>query len=513
MIKIAVKKPEKKSVKVESVCGTPVSEVRTCSTGDCDEAECKYYRFDINFVDDDASSSVEGDEVFSLPSDAPAALTSCIADIISQCGGNEAWSRRGVYDSAGVDFNNPNLELSELAELSQQAGELAQIDDCLVRALAGTTSGSVIVDEHCQRVTDENAESLVCDTYDVLYIQSPISLIWEDGHDIDTNQALTSFSLDLSGESKVTTWKASSAAPLLVYDPEHRGEITSATQLFGEYTFGGKSPDGISPVSMRSSLGKPWTNGYEALAVLDLDRDGYVSESELSPLALWFDSNRDGVSQKGEVRSVIEMGVIRIRTSWDRASSSGDLYSLNGYQRVLEGGEVYSGQSVDWYGTVFPTLEEALSKLGKKTSSFASSSSDKADNKQDDLLEPTSSVDKGSFAGSWRWKYELAGQIMEGVLILSLDGERFRGSSVIEIPLRENSGGARSLIRSASVTGELSPFNKNKAELRIEDRSGQVTTSVVLLTDSYHLSGESSVSDGQKSYSYQWEAERIVPKK
>ena len=39
-----------------------------------------------------------------------------------------------------------------------------------------------------------------------------------------------------------------------------------------------------------------------SLALLDTNHDGKLSGKELDALALWFDKNRDGVSQPGEVK-------------------------------------------------------------------------------------------------------------------------------------------------------------------------------------------------------------------
>ena len=54
-----------------------------------------------------------------------------------------------------------------------------------------------------------------------------------------------------------------------------------------------------------------WENGFEALGSLDTDRDGELRGSELDPLALWFDRDRDGVAQPGEVTSIVEAGGYR----------------------------------------------------------------------------------------------------------------------------------------------------------------------------------------------------------
>jgi hypothetical protein len=53
-------------------------------------------------------------------------------------------------------------------------------------------------------------------------------------------------------------------------------------------------------------------DGYEALSVLDDDRDGTLSGAELDGMALWIDANGNGVSEPGEVRSLASAGIARI---------------------------------------------------------------------------------------------------------------------------------------------------------------------------------------------------------
>jgi hypothetical protein len=95
--------------------------------------------------------------------------------------------------------------------------------------------------------------------------------------------------------------------PLLVYDPTGTGQVQSAEQLFGNWTFGA-SHSFVNKVSLNKGSQAEdeylWANGYEALAVLDTNSDGEISGEERALLALWFDDNQDGISQKGEVQSL-----------------------------------------------------------------------------------------------------------------------------------------------------------------------------------------------------------------
>jgi hypothetical protein len=173
---------------------------------------------------------------------------------------------------------------------------------------------------------------------------SPISLVWSQDNSSIAEDSVSKFPLIYGLNDKWFHWKASAERPLLVIDPKHKGLITSASQLFGNFTFG-----------------KNWTDGYQALASLDKNRDSRISGSELDPLALWFDKNRDGVSQKGEVKPVKAVGVLAL---FYKVSSTdlqtNDVSAKIGYLRKISGRKVV-GQSIDWYGEgPFDSKQEAL---------------------------------------------------------------------------------------------------------------------------------------------------------
>jgi hypothetical protein len=164
--------------------------------------------------------------------------------------------------------------------------------------------------------------------------------------------AFSEFPLFAEKTKKVVVWNASDSMPLLVHDPERKGTITSAHQLFGENFRGGND-------------GKPWRDGYEALGSLDANSDGEISGGELSPLALWFDSNRDGVSQQGEVRPLNHPDVSVRKLFYKGAAKndkSPDIKLARGFER-MRGGAVESGSSVDWYSEGAETREALLNKL------------------------------------------------------------------------------------------------------------------------------------------------------
>ena len=104
------------------------------------------------------------------------------------------------------------------------------------------------------------------------------------------------FDLDGRGRAGQWQWLTPSAA-WLVWDPKASGRITSGTQLFGAVTFL-----------------MFWRTGYEALATLDDDGNGWLEGRELTGLALWHDRDGDGTSQDGEVTALATAGIVGVAT-------------------------------------------------------------------------------------------------------------------------------------------------------------------------------------------------------
>jgi hypothetical protein len=116
-------------------------------------------------------------------------------------------------------------------------------------------------------------------------------------YDLENHLASVAFDADGTGLHKKWTWITKDAG-WLVYDPHGTGKVGSALQMFGGVTFW-----------------MFWENGYQALAALDNDRNGMLTGRELDGLAIWQDSDCDGVSDSGEVRPLIEWGIVGISSS------------------------------------------------------------------------------------------------------------------------------------------------------------------------------------------------------
>jgi hypothetical protein len=138
---------------------------------------------------------------------------------------------------------------------------------------------------------------------------TPIAIPLSDVRSAAAMEAVSAsvpFDADGSGLPKHWSWIRPNAA-WLVHDPQRTGHVTSALQLFGSVTFW-----------------MFWNNGYEALASLDNDGDGELRGRELDGLALWNDANSNGISERGEVRTLVSYDIVALNCRATRDASHPD---------------------------------------------------------------------------------------------------------------------------------------------------------------------------------------------
>jgi hypothetical protein len=348
--------------------------------------------------------------------------------------------------------------------------------------------------------------------------ESPIVLLWNRDADLNRAVSLTTFPLDPRKKGKVYQWKAGADAPLLVYDPEGTGKIVSATQLFGNWTFGHTDPARVRRTSLTSpqEMSKPlWQNGYEALALLDEDKNGEVSGAEREGLALWFDRNQDGISDIGEVQDLIAAGVERLSVTFDGRDAEGDLYSTAGFSRRLPNGELLTLRTVDWFSPAFDSKQDALAALSPAAQDSSAAVSPVHDNEPERATVVTAS----KFNGTWRYSlddpgtegFSKASQLgyNTGVMRLSVDGDgEVTGFTVSESPVTSTSDAASSIAFIQPLKGRL--IDPKTIEFKLERvAGGGDLTSRVTLLDSGELRGSTQADASQangdrKSVSYSW---------
>ncbi|RXJ74001.1 hypothetical protein CS022_04945 [Veronia nyctiphanis] len=154
-------------------------------------------------------------------------------------------------------------------------------------------------------VVDSFDNSIDSYRYEDLYAESsaitPLVLDL-DGDGVETisvDVSKISYDLDADGTSNITGW-ANSDDGFLVWDINQDGLINDGSEMFGAGTDladGTKANDGI-----------------EALAQHDLNEDGVIDlhDAIFDQLDVWVDSNMDGITDPGELKTLAELDITSI---------------------------------------------------------------------------------------------------------------------------------------------------------------------------------------------------------
>ena len=137
---------------------------------------------------------------------------------------------------------------------------------------------------------------------------SPIALDL-DGDGVETTGVTAGayFDHDANGFAEQTGW-AGADDGLLAMDRDGNGTIDSGKELFGDQTI--------------LSSGQKASNGFQALADLDDNKDGKIdtNDSAYSQLKVWQDIDGDGYSSEDELLSLSDAGVASINTGYTDAN-------------------------------------------------------------------------------------------------------------------------------------------------------------------------------------------------
>jgi hypothetical protein len=195
----------------------------------------------------------------------------------------------------------------------------------------------------------------ICAGGSISWMASPVSLLWDGQEDLDATVSVSRFPLDPSSpEGTWYLWRGSTTQPLVVHDPTGSGKVESAQQLMGKWAFGGR-------VDQETGKRVAWKDGFEALAVLDSDRDGRIAGKELSGISLWFDANKNGVSDPGEVKPAASVDLVSLGYAVTRREeTSGNVYAALGFERKGPSG-IKSGVAVDWHSPSASNPEALIS--------------------------------------------------------------------------------------------------------------------------------------------------------
>jgi hypothetical protein len=208
--------------------------------------------------------------------------------------------------------------------------------------------------QHAAFATDDVA-AMTSAQVDALVIYSPIVLDL-DGNGVQTTAASQGVMFDLADTGTVSKvgWVGGGDA-LLVRDRNGNGTIDNGSELYG--------------VGTRNADGQRMGNGYAALALEDDNRDGKINaaDSSFKELKLWIDGNQDGKTDAGELRGLVEMGVIELNLSAfssDRVDNGNLVALISSYTasdgQTHEMADVWFAKDVGKDAKVAPKLDELL---------------------------------------------------------------------------------------------------------------------------------------------------------
>lgn len=125
------------------------------------------------------------------------------------------------------------------------------------------------------------------------------------------------FDLDNNGFAEKTSWVGAKEG-LLAYDKNGDGIINGGNELFGDRTL---MKDGKTLAS----------SGFAALAEYDDNKDGKIDSNDViyALLRIWQDSDGDGIASAGELRRLVDLGIVSIGLSY---SNTGVTDSANNIQ-------------------------------------------------------------------------------------------------------------------------------------------------------------------------------------
>ena len=134
------------------------------------------------------------------------------------------------------------------------------------------------------------------------------------------------FDLLSNGKPVQTGW-VSAGDGLLVMDRNGDQSINDGGELFGSSTLlanGTKAPD-----------------GYAALSELDTNKDGVINQADgaFAKLGVWIDSNSDGQSGSGEIKTLAELGIkqLSLQVTTGDVVDHGNLLGLTSTFETVDG--------------------------------------------------------------------------------------------------------------------------------------------------------------------------------
>lgn len=419
-----------------------------------------------------------------------------------------------------------NLDASCRNSTRPGADYVLRVQNCIVLRRSELPLNSALLrlktrymDSNCNLIGDIG-DGRICGTLNVDVLVSPISLELTPGTQWETLKTLAKFPLQKEKRLGWYSWYASSTTPLLVYDPKNKHTVTKPEQLFGSWTFGGNG-------------GKPWRDGFEALATLDKNSDREISGKELNPIKLWFDHNQNGESEPGEVVTLASHGVTALYLGETSTIPEYKHVRMEkGFRRTGDSGDTF-GAAVDWYAERFESYADGMKTFqirGAQLMSTPIASSEGAPSEASPASSPVSVTGASSgtlkdkeLDGVWAWEESApdGSPSVSGLLtITTAKNGKILGMSHYEATLKSSDARAsrlKSLIISAPLVGSSYTENGYTGISFIStDRDTKVGINVTYNIGDDSITGTSTdysrVPQGGKPLVRKWRAQRVKVK-
>jgi len=135
------------------------------------------------------------------------------------------------------------------------------------------------------------------------------------------------FDIDHDGKLELTGW-TSAADGIVVMDLNGNGDIDGIHETMSEYFNGTAGNDGDTGT-------KPFANGFAALKSLDSNGDNKftLADTAWANVKVWIDSDHDGETDAGELKTLAELGITSINLTSTTQSGL-----VNGGNEILASG-------------------------------------------------------------------------------------------------------------------------------------------------------------------------------
>ena len=140
-----------------------------------------------------------------------------------------------------------------------------------------------------------------------------LSNVWQEKNPVR-------FDINADGKKVRTGWTTGDA--LLVLDVNKNGTIDSGSELFGENSH-----------SLSGDMKNHFTNfqnGYQALAQYDQNQDGRIDSRDqvFAKLGLWIDANKNGLSEKSELKELTVSGVKSLSLAYTKTGTKDKFFMV-----------------------------------------------------------------------------------------------------------------------------------------------------------------------------------------